>query len=276
METQRMEGARKRRIEETERRNLQQRTAKNQRVWAERKVIARQMSKEYLMLFKRDVLKAIVDQGLLRRPQLLSLETHFIPQLYNQIAFEIQNHREQHENLDALLNYTMRNNAKQHRDAMMKEYKRREEKKKEQLRLQREKEEAKRKRKEDRAAARERYRIQQLLERIQTQIIGTASYEEYTPQVRIYDVRDPNGRKDGVFLIGGFVGELIITFACLLDYILANPQNQNFVFAQEAVEHFLKDLLLSENFAEGILTIHLARDPTIKEKQPNSGRGSSI
>jgi hypothetical protein len=29
METQRMEGARRRRIEETERRNLQQRTAKN-------------------------------------------------------------------------------------------------------------------------------------------------------------------------------------------------------------------------------------------------------
>jgi len=41
METQRMEGSRKRRIEETERRNLQQRTAKNQRIWAERKVVAR-------------------------------------------------------------------------------------------------------------------------------------------------------------------------------------------------------------------------------------------
>jgi hypothetical protein len=35
----------------------------------------------------------------------------------------------------------MRNNAKSHRDSMIKEYKRREEKKKEQLRLQREREE---------------------------------------------------------------------------------------------------------------------------------------
>ena len=41
--------------------------------------------------------------------------------------------------------------------------------------------------------------------------------------MKIYDVRDPDGKKDGIYLIGGFVGELIITFMCLLDYILANP-----------------------------------------------------
>jgi hypothetical protein len=56
-----MEGGRKRRTEETERRNLQQRTAKNQRIWAERKVIARTIAKEYLMLFKRDGIKILVD-----------------------------------------------------------------------------------------------------------------------------------------------------------------------------------------------------------------------
>jgi hypothetical protein len=69
-------------------------------------------------------------------------------------------HKEQLENLDSLLNYTLRNNSKLHRDAMIKEYKRREDKKKEALRLDRERAEAKRKRKEERAAARERYRIQ--------------------------------------------------------------------------------------------------------------------
>jgi len=47
--------------------------------------------------------------------------------------------------------------------------------------------------------------------------------EDYNPSVKIYDVRDPEGRRDGIFLIGGFVGELIITFTCLNDYILANP-----------------------------------------------------
>ena len=82
METQRMEASRKRRIDETERRNLQQRTAKNQRIWAERKVIARTLSKDFLMLFKRDTLRTLVDQGILRRPDTYSLETHLIPQLY--------------------------------------------------------------------------------------------------------------------------------------------------------------------------------------------------
>lgn len=93
METQRMEAARKRRIEETERRNLQQRTAKNQRIWAERKVIARQMGKESLHLFKRDALKVLVDHGLLRRPRDFSIHTHFVPQLYAQIAFDLGAHK---------------------------------------------------------------------------------------------------------------------------------------------------------------------------------------
>jgi hypothetical protein len=159
METQRVEAARKRRIEETERRNLQQRTAKNQRIWAERKVLARQISKDFLFLFKRNTLKLLVDEGGLRKPREFSLETHLVPQLYNQIAFDIANFKEQLENMDNLLNFCMRGHAKSHREAMIKEYKRREEKKKEQLRLQREREESKRKRKEDRAAARERHRI---------------------------------------------------------------------------------------------------------------------
>ena len=96
--------------------------------------------------------------------------------------------------------------------------------------------------------------------------MATSSLEDYNPQHKIYDVRDPNAKKDGIFLIGGFVGELIITFTCLLDYILANPQNQNFQFTQEGVEAYLRDLLIHENFADGVLALHLARDPTIKEK----------
>ena len=75
----------------------------------------------------------------------------------------------------------MRGQAKNHRDAMIKEYKRREEKKKEELRQQREREEQKRKRKEERAAARERFRIQQLLDKIQSSIIANASLEDYNP-----------------------------------------------------------------------------------------------
>ena len=73
METQRMEAARRRRVEESERRNLQQRTTKNQKVWAEKKILSRLAAKEFLYLFKRDTLKTMVDEGGLRRPSVYSL-----------------------------------------------------------------------------------------------------------------------------------------------------------------------------------------------------------
>ena len=60
--------------------------------------------------------------------------------------------------------------------------------------------------------------------------------------MKIYDVRDPETNDDGVIIIGGFVGELIITFTCLLDYILASPSNQNFFFSVESIEAFLVEL----------------------------------
>ena len=82
METQRMEAARKRRMEEQERRNLQQRTTKSQKVNAEKKVMARLSAKDFLFLFKRDSLKIMTDEGLLRRPRDFSIHSTFIPQLY--------------------------------------------------------------------------------------------------------------------------------------------------------------------------------------------------
>ena len=82
LETQRMEAARKRRIEEQERRNLQQRTTKSQKVNAEKKVMARQTAKDFLFLFKRDSLKIMTDEGLLRKPRDFSIHSTFIPQLY--------------------------------------------------------------------------------------------------------------------------------------------------------------------------------------------------
>ncbi len=166
METQRMEAARKRRIEEQERRNLQQRTTKSQKVYAEKKVMARQTAKDFLYLFKRDTLKIMVDEGLLRKPRDFSIQSTFIPQLYGQIQFDLQSIAEHTDNLDNLLNFCMRAQSRTHREAMIKEYKRKEENKKEAQRLQREKEEQKRIRKEQRAALRERHRIGLLMERI--------------------------------------------------------------------------------------------------------------
>ena len=257
-----MEAARKRRIEEQERRNLQQRTTKSQKVNAEKKVMARQTAKDFLFLFKRDSLKIMTDEGLLRKPRDFSIHSTFIPQLYGQIQFDIQSIAEHTDNLDSLLNFCMRAQSRTHREAMIKEYKRREENKKEAQRLQREKEEQKRVRKEQRAALRERHRIGLLMERVQTNTLATAVYEEFTPAaVKVYDIRDPEAKKDGIIVIGGLIGEIIVTFTCLLDYILANPQNANFQFTPETVEAFLKDLLITEGFQEGAISLGLASHP---------------
>lgn len=111
---------------------------------AEKKVLSRLAAKEFLYLFKRDTLKVMVDEGTLRKPVEHSLQSTFIPQLYGQIQFDIATLAEHNDNLDNLLNFCMRAQSRQHRDAMIKEYKRREENKKELLRQQKEKEEQKR------------------------------------------------------------------------------------------------------------------------------------
>ena len=108
----------------------------------------------------------------------------------------------------------------------MKEINKRSEKKKEELRKKKEEEDAKKRRKDKRAALRERDRLGKLKQSIMDTVITPAVQTDYTPSMRIYDVRDPTTAADGVVLIGGFVGEMIITFTCLLDFILADPKHQ--------------------------------------------------
>ena len=75
----------------------------------------------------------MIEQGILRRPYDYSLETHFVPQLYGQVLFDLVQNREQIDSVDAILNFTMRQGARDHKDALVKEAKRKEEKKKEEL-----------------------------------------------------------------------------------------------------------------------------------------------
>ena len=74
-------------------------------------------------------------------------------------------------------------------------------------------------------------------------------------------MRDPQASNDGIIIVGGFVGELIISFTCLLDYILASPQNQNFQFSVDQVEQYLVDLFTSEEnqLPDRAVVIHLAK-----------------
>ena len=54
--------------------------------------------------------------------------------------------------------------------------------------------------------------------------------QDFTPKTKVYDIRDPLASNDGIIIIGGFVGEMIMTWTCLLDFIFASPANQNFIF----------------------------------------------
>jgi exonuclease VII large subunit len=88
MQTQRMEAERVRRNEESDRRNIQQRTITVQKTWDERKELARQATKQYLAHFKRDTLDFLTDIGVLRRWSDFSFGSHFMPLFNNQILIE--------------------------------------------------------------------------------------------------------------------------------------------------------------------------------------------
>lgn len=89
-----------------------------------------------------------------------------------------------------------------------------------------------------------------------------SAQEEFSPATtKVHDIREVDAKRDGIFVIGGLVGELIITFTCLLDYILANPANINFQFTMDTFEAFFKDFLITEGFADNAITLHLEENP---------------
>ena len=173
----------------------------------------------------------------------------------------MQSHNDHQEQMDEILNDSMKKLSRTHKQAMVTEINKRQEKKKELLRKKREEEEAQRKRKEKRAALRERHRLGLLKDQVQKEIRGQAQLEEYTSKLRVYDVKDPAAGNDGIIIIGGVIGELIITFTCLLDYILASPQNQSFLFTAEVIENYLYDLLCGDDskFPENVIVLNLLR-----------------
>ena len=123
------------------------------------------------------------------------------------------------------------------------------------MRRKKEAEDAKKRRKDKRNALRERNRLQILQTKIMDTITTPAVQTDYSTQLKIYDVRDPATTNDGIVLVGGFVGELIISFTCMLDYILADPKHQNFFFNDEMTEQFLFDLLNNDDWPDGICSL---------------------
>jgi radial spoke head protein 3 len=259
METQRLEENRARKSDEVDRRNSQMRITKGLMQATEKKVIARLFAKNFLSKFKRDTMKTLIDLGAFRRPVDLSTGAIFVPQMYNQIQSDMQQYHDHQTQINDLLGESMSKISLDHKGSIVKELNKRQERKKEEMRQKRLEEDEKRQRKERRAGLRERKRLELLKEQIQHTVISPAVLEEYNPKNKIYDVRDPHATDDGIIIIGGFVGELIITFTCLSDYILASPQHQNFFFTVDAVEQFLTEIFGNEDspYPDNICCINL-------------------
>jgi hypothetical protein len=174
-------------------------------------------------------LRTLEDQGLLRKPFQLGLHTSFIPALLRQVEFDINRVAQERYQIDNFLSQSLREKSELHSQAIKKEYSRKAEKKRVEDEARKKAAEDKAERKRKRAELREKARINNFFEKINAVSLQSQGLEEYATSMKVYDVRDPKSTKEGLHLIGGFAGELIITFTCLLDYILANPANQGFM-----------------------------------------------
>ena len=175
----------------------------------------------------------------------------------------MQSFHDHQDQLDDILQDSMAKVSLVHKQSIIKELNRRQEKKKEEMKKKRMEEEAKKQRKQRRANLREQKRLNELKEKVQKEIVMGNVLAEFTPKTKVYDIRDPAASDDGIIIIGGFVGELIITWTCLLDFIFASPANTGWVFSQELFEKYLHDLLVSDEsqFPDESIIIHLQRSP---------------
>ena len=71
--------------------------------------------------------------------------------------------------------------------------------------------------------------------------------------------------KGSVHVIGGMIGELIITFTAIMEYILANPSFGNFTISADQFESFLVNLFVDSKFAPSTCNLILARHSSQEE-----------
>ena len=130
------------------------------------------------------------DLGALRRPVDLSVGATYVPEMYGQIQADMQRHINTQFQIDEMLGDSMKSLAKSHKQAILTELNKRQEKDKQALMLKQMADEERRLRKEERAALRERARLNTLLEKITNDLLNSATLEEYTPKLKIYDIKD--------------------------------------------------------------------------------------
>lgn len=214
--------------------------------------------KDYFRFFKRDSLRVAVDLGALRSQRNLSMQMDFLPRLLGQAEYTLIQKDQNVDGLNDVLHATASKMARNHKASILREIKRKED---EVERLKQEelnKIEATRLRKERRNALREAYALKRLTNDLLEKVINTCEKREYNTHLTVYDIREYHpGREAGCSVIGGFVGELIIVFTALYDYMLSNPATAEFRFTTEAIEKFLVDWMREGDFPEGTCVVKL-------------------
>ena len=119
-------------------------------------------------------------------------------------------------------------------------------------------------RRQTRANMREQLRIANLQEIVINNIIKSSPLIDWTPKVPILDVRSYRHMTEPyICVFGGLVGELIMTFSSINDYILANPNIREGLGVHE-FETFISALMGPEtHFPKDALMIELTNDPSI-------------
>ena len=186
---------------------------------SEKRDIARNMSKQFLSHFKRDTLTQLKDIGLLRNRKEFSMGSHFLPALYQQIKLELIEDNDRSELIEETLSTGLTNRAMNHKKAIQNEMQRREDNKNEKRRLEEEAARAKERRRERRMCLKEQKRIGELQEILMITVIPGAEQREYSVNTPIYDVREYGDLPSGIYTLGGFIGELMISLHGLHEFL---------------------------------------------------------
>ena len=187
--------------------------------------------KDFMRFFKRDNLQILVDLGTLRPHQELSMGMDLLPRLTGQAEYEIIKKDQTIDGINDILHTTTTKIARAHKASIMREIKRQEEAELQMQKEKRDRIEATKLRKERRYALREAYGLKKLTNNFIGQVVGPCQKIEYTPAVTVYDIREYHPtRENGVSVFGGFIGELLLVFTALYDFMLSNPANQEYKF----------------------------------------------
>ena len=136
-------------------------------------------------------------------------------------------------------------------------------------------------RKTNRANLREKLRIHKIEQVVIKDVLNPAPLSEWKPQIPILDVRQYNadvpydtnisgisgkspshGVPGVVYLLGGMVGEIIVSLNCLQDVIRARPDQGSFSFTQQDLENFFTQVFApDQGFPAGTVCLEFLSNP---------------